>query len=320
MNLSLTKKYIYISLQSTNTILLIKPSGFGFNTETAESNAFQNKAEGELKDIQSKVNKEFDAFAQKLRDKGIHVLVFEDTELPRKPDAIFPNNWISFHPNGTIVLYPMAAPNRRHERRPDIIESLKNNFEVKKVIDLSHYENQNKFLEGTGSVVFDHDHKFAYASLSPRTHKDLFLEVCSLLDYKPVYFHSHDKKGKEIYHTNVMMCIGKSFVVVCLDSITDPEDQEKVIGSFALTGHKVIDITFDQMTKFAGNMLAVQKKNGQDILVMSQSAFDSLRNDQKKELEKLSELLPLSIPTIETIGGGSARCMMAEVFLPNLQA
>jgi hypothetical protein len=306
-------------MQTTKNILLIRPSNFVFNSETEASNAFQVKVSESEDVIKERAFAEFEAFASTLKSKGVNVLVFDDTQLPAKPDAIFPNNWVTFHSDGTVILYPMFAHNRRHERRKDIIDSLKNNFKVTNVVDLSKYEKENKFLEGTGSIVFDHDNKIAYACLSPRTNRELFVRVCDYLHYKPIYFYSHDKGGKEIYHTNVMMCIGEKFVVICLDSITNKQERENVLHSLSSTGHQIIDISFEQMNQFAGNMLAIKNNNEQNLLVLSQTSFDSLTTEQKVELEKYSKLIPLSIRTIETIGGGSARCMIAEVFLKPTQ-
>lgn len=303
-------------MQASNNVLLIRPSNFGFNTETAASNAFQIKINKSDEDIKQNKLQEFDAFVATLKAKAVNVLVFEDTINPAKPDAIFPNNWVTFHSDGTVILYPMFAVNRRLERRLDIIDSLKENFKVSKILDLSKYENENKYLEGTGSIIFDHDSKIAYACLSPRTDKELFVEVCDYLDYKPIYFYAHDKNKKEIYHTNVMMCIGEHFSVICLESISDEAEKALVFKSLTETGHQVIDISFEQMNNFAGNMLAIKRNNNKDILALSQSSYESLTAIQKGELEKYSELVPLSIKTIETIGGGSARCMIAEIFLP----
>lgn len=297
--------------QSTNNILLIRPANFGFNEETAQSNVFQNKTDFD----KQKVLSEFDAFAEKLKEKGVNVFVFDDTPSPPKPDAIFPNNWISCHPDGTVILYPMFAEDRRAERRNDIVEKLKESFKIREILDLSGHEAEGKFLEGTGSIVFDHKNKIAYACLSPRTDKELFIKVSEYLNYKPVHFHSYDKNEKEIYHTNVMMCIGEKFVVICLDSITDKQERELITLSLSETGHQIIDITFEQMNNFVGNMLVIQTNDNKSILALSQSSFDSLTTLQKKELEKFCELVPLSIKTIEIIGGGSARCMIEEVFL-----
>ena len=308
-------------MQSARNILLIKPSNFFFNPETAPSNAFQVTLDESAEAINEKAQKEFDEFARTLKAKGVNVFVFEDTPLPAKPDAIFPNNWVSFHADGTIILYPMQAPNRRHERRNDIIDSLKESFEIKYILDLSGYETQNRFLEGTGSIVFDHDNYIAYACLSSRTDKEIFTKVCDYLQYEAICFRSHDQNGKEIYHTNVMMCIGKNFSVICLDSITDEKEKELVIQRLTDTGHKIIDISFEQMNNFAGNMLTLRTCDDKTILALSQSSFDILTDQQKNQIGKYCEPVPLPIKTIETIGGGSARCMIAEIFLkPLLQS
>ncbi len=307
-------------MQATNNILLIRPSNFSFNPETVSTNAFQNEIKTNNNDlIRKNAIEEFNLFAEILKLKGVNVSIFDDTLLPAKPDAIFPNNWATFHSDGTVILYPMFAPNRRQERRQDILDSLKQNFKITNIIDFSNYEKENKFLEGTGSIVFDHENKIAYACLSSRTDKELFIKVSDLLQYQPVYFHASDKNGKEIYHTNVMMCIGEKFAIVCMDSITNEEEKEKVVTSLSRTGHQLIDITFEQINNFAGNMLALCTKENKNILVLSQCAFDSLSEIQKKELLKYTELVPISIKTIETIGGGSARCMIAEVFLKPIE-
>ncbi len=305
-------------MQCASTIFLIRPASFIYNNETAGSNAFQNKTGLTDVDANRKAAEEFQAFADKLKSKGVNVLVFDDTAHPQKPDAVFPNNWVSLHADGTVVLYPLFAPNRRLERRHDIVEALKKKFKVSRVIDLSKHEKETKFLEGTGSIVFDHVNKIAYACLSPRTHKELFIQLCEQLSYQPIYFYAHDPSGKEIYHTNVMMCVAEKFVVICLDSIADKVERKMMVRSFAQTEHEVIDISFGQMNRFTGNMLALQTNDNKNILALSQSSFDSLSGTQKQQIEKYCELVPLSIPTIETIGGGSARCMIAEVFLTSV--
>jgi hypothetical protein len=302
-------------MQTTNHILLVKPHHFSFNTETAGSNAFQHVVNDKEELIKQNVLIEFDNFSKTLTAKGVHVTVVNDTPLPQKPDAVFPNNWASFHADGTVILYPMYAPNRRHERRKDILDMLKKNFQVTNVLDLSIYEKENQFLEGTGSIVFDHAHQIAYACLSPRTDKALFIRTCDFLKYKPVYFFAHDQRGQQIYHTNVMMCVAEKFAVVCCDCITDKAERELVVKSLKDTCHDLLDITFEQMNKFAGNMLELKSNTGKGLLAMSQSAYDSLTPMQKKQIEQYCELTPLPITTIETIGGGSARCMIAEVFL-----
>jgi hypothetical protein len=303
-------------MQGTNNILLVRPAQFSYNKETADSNTFQRQTDQRAGELRENAFREFDVFAETLREKGVNVTVIEDTAFPHKPDAVFPNNWITFHPDGTVILYPMFAPNRRLERRADIVDALKEKFEVRQVIDLSHYEKENKFLEGTGSIVFDHVNKVAFACLSPRTDNELFIKVCRMLQYRPVPFHAYDRAGQEIYHTNVMMCVGTKFAVICLDSITRTEEREMVTQELKHGGHTIVDVSFAQTANFAGNMLSLTGKKGKNLLVMSQSAFNSLSPEQKQTLELRCELVPLSIKTIETIGGGSARCMIAEIYLP----
>ncbi len=298
-------------MRSAQNIFLVRPACFGFNVETAETNSFQNKTV--IDDLQKKVQAEFDAFAEALTNAGIGVTIFEDGPFPVKPDAVFPNNWISLHADGTMVLYPMCTPNRRAERRPEIIEELKKRFTIKNTIDLSGYEKEGRFLEGTGSIVFDHSNKVAYACLSPRTDKGLFVDLAGQLGHAPVSFTANDKNGTAIYHTNVMMCVSEGFAVICSDSISDKNEKRNVLSSLA-EGNDVIEISREQMSKFAGNTLGLKSKSGELILALSQSAFDSLTSDQKGRIEKYARLLPLAIPSIETIGGGSARCMIAEIF------
>lgn len=306
-------------MQSTNSILVVRPANFCFNAETAISNAFQNKPVESSETLMNKVLAEFDAMVRILESKGVNVVVIEDTPEPVKPDAIFPNNWISLHPNGEVVLYPMMTPNRRAERRIDILDTLKAQFEISLVTDVSSNENESKFLEGTGSIIFDHPHKKAYACLSPRTDKALFKEVCRHLGYEPISFKALDASGKEIYHTNVMMGIGSDVAIICSESIVDSEERDFVTKTLTTTNHQIIDISLDQVSQLAGNVLEVQSKSGAKYMAMSQSAFDSLKPDQLQALNKYCEPLPLAVPTIEGIGGGSVRCMMCEVFLPPLK-
>ena len=301
--------------QTTSDILLVKPSNFGFNAQTATSNAFQNELKESASSHADIALDEFDSFIKELQKHGMNPVVIDDSQIPVKPDAIFPNNWISMHEDGKVILYPMCAPNRRLERRNEIVDKISELFIVNEVIDLSSRENEGRFLEGTGSIIFDHDNRKAYACISPRTEETLFKEVCKILGYSPVIFHSLDENNVLVYHTNVMMCIGKGFAVICLETIKDSLEKENVINSLKTSVHEIIDISISQMKNFAGNMLALENNQGQSLLAMSQSAFDSLSNQQKISLEKYATLLPLSINTIETIGGGSARCMMAEIFL-----
>ena len=303
--------------QTTSTILMIRPVNFGFNEQTAGSNAFQNRnAEQQL--VQDKALQEFDAMVAKLRDNGVEVIVIQDTLEPHTPDSIFPNNWVSFHQDGKVFLYPMMAENRRLERREDIIIGLENEFKIKHVIDLSRFESENKFLEGTGSMVLDREHKLAYACLSPRTDKDVLDLFCLESGYKPVLFHAVDQGGMDIYHTNVLMCVGSNFVVICLESIKDTAEKLTVIETIAASQKQLIDIPFEQMNHFAGNMLEVENLQGEKLIVMSKSAWDSLNEQQKDKLSSFCKPVYSDISTIESNGGGSARCMMAEVHLPRV--
>lgn len=302
--------------QSTSTILMIRPVNFVFNEQTAGSNAFQNR-NAEQRRVQDKALQEFDRFVNLLRENSVEVIVIDDTAEPHTPDSIFPNNWVSFHNDGTVFLYPMMAENRRLERREDIIMLLENEFKVKHVIDLSHFEHENKFLEGTGSMVLDRENKIAYACLSPRTDKVVLDEFCKDSGYQSVLFYAVDQNGMNIYHTNVLMCIGSSYAVICLDSIRDEVEKQNVINSLQSTQKQIIAISFEQMNQFAGNMLEVQNKSGKSLLVMSKRAWDSLNYEQKAILSSFSKPIYSDISTIENNGGGSARCMMAEVHLPH---
>lgn len=296
---------------------MIRPVAFGFNAQTAESNTFQNR-DDDQQAVHQKAMQEFDGFVKVLRDNGVNVTVINDTPEPHTPDSIFPNNWISFHDNGDIFLYPMQAENRRLERREDIIRQLEENFKANHVIDLSRFEAKNQFLEGTGSMVLDRENRIAYACLSPRTNAEVLKAFCDYTGYKAITFDAFDQNGQAIYHTNVLMAIGSKFAVICLDSITNTSEKEAVINSLKSAGKEIIDITFDQMNHFAGNMLEVKNNDGDKLVVMSQAAFNSLSAEQKTALEKYGKLVYADINTIETNGGGSARCMMAEVHLEGL--
>ena len=300
--------------QSTANILMIRPVAFGFNAQTAESNAFQNR-DDDQQAVQQKAQQEFDGFVKVLRDNSVNVTVINDTPEPHTPDSIFPNNWVSFHDNGDIFLYPMQAENRRLERREDIICQLEESFKANHVIDLSKFEAKKQFLEGTGSMVLDRENKIAYACLSPRTDAEVLKAFCDYTGYTAVTFDAFDQNGQAIYHTNVLMAIGSKFAVICLDSITNITEKETVIKSLTSAGKEIIDITFNQMNHFAGNMLEVKSKTRETLVVMSHAAFQSLTDEQKSSLEKYGKLVYADITTIETNGGGSARCMMAEVHL-----
>ncbi len=305
---------INLRKQTTPHILMIKPVGFDFNAETAVNNAFQQKGSNE--NAQQKAATEFDGFVQKLTDAGVDIMVVQDTPVPHTPDSIFPNNWISFHQDGSLILYPMYAANRRAERKAQVVAAIASRFEIGNHIDFTDAEQQNKFLEGTGSMVLDRENKIAYACLSPRTDKQLFEDWCIQTQYTPCSFYSVDETGGEIYHTNVMMCVADKFVVICLDSIRKAEERKQVVDTISKSGKKIIEINYNQMNHFAGNMLQVENKSGEKILVMSSQAYHALSPEQVKQLENFNRILHADLTTIETNGGGSARCMMAEIFLP----
>ncbi|MCK8492950.1 arginine deiminase-related protein [Spirosoma sp. RP8] len=297
---------------------MIRPVNFGFNTETADSNAFQNRdLAAQAKDVaQEDAQREFNEMARQLQAMGVEVMIYDDTTDPYTPDSIFPNNWVSFHASGKVVLYPMQAANRRLERRPDIINDLAERFDVANIIDLTYFEQEGKFLEGTGSLVLDRMNRVAFAGLSPRTHPDVLAEFARRTGYRTVSFQAADANGNAVYHTNVLMCIGDTFAVVCLSAITDPDERLMVRQELERLQKRVIDISLEQMANFAGNMLMVQTQKGQKLLVMSTRAYQSLTPKQIDLLDDYVTLLHFDLSTIEGNGGGSARCMMAEVHLP----
>lgn len=302
---------------TTSHILMIRPVNFGYNEQTAESNAFQ-KPDADQQKVQENALAEFDAFVRLLRDNGVEVTVIEDTPEPHTPDSIFPNNWVSFHENSDVFLYPMQAENRRLERREDIIRKLEERFKVNHVIDLSRFEKQGQFLEGTGSMVLDRENKIAYACVSPRTDEEVLDTFCEHAGYKPLLFNAVDQNGKAIYHTNVLMAIAAKYVVICLEAIADDDEMEAVIDAIAESEKEIIAISFGQMQHFAGNMLEVYNDKGESLIVMSQAAWQSLDDEQKEVLSSFSKPVYADISTIEKNGGGSVRCMMAEVGLPLL--
>jgi hypothetical protein len=304
--------------QTTAHILMVRPSNFGFNEETAANNAFQSRdARMSAQEMRERAVAEFDAFVYKLRAAGVDVLVVEDSADPIKPDAVFPNNWVTFHQEGFVVTYPMFAPTRRLERQEFIIDAvLQKGFHSDARFHFEDNEGRNRFLEGTGSIIFDHQHRLAYACLSPRTDADLLEDLCQKIAYQKVVFHALDAQGQDIYHTNVMMALGETFVVIALDSVRDSLERQQLEAKFRETGKEIIAISLEQMNAFAGNMLQVKNMEGQTILVMSSTAYQALTPEQMTQLEGHTQLLHSPINTIETYGGGSARCMMAEVFLP----
>ncbi|WP_396603153.1 citrulline utilization hydrolase CtlX [Algibacter sp. R77976] len=307
--------------QTTNTILMVRPVNFRMNEQTAVNNYYQETIDGVLPDtINAKAQNEFDTYVDKLRAVGVNVVVVNDRIETDTPDSIFPNNWVSFHENGDVGLYPMFAENRRLERREDILETLEEKgFVIKNVIDYTSAEEEHVFLEGTGSVILDRVNRKAYCALSPRADEDLFIEFCEDFEYSPVIFNSYQTVNgarKAIYHTNVMMCIAETFAVICLSSIDDKKERKQVVKHLKEDGKAIIDITEKQVNNFAGNMLQVKGANNERFLIMSQAAYDVLTESQIKILEKHTKIVSSSLKTIETCGGGSARCMMAEVFLP----
>lgn len=306
---------IVMEPQTTSDVLMIRPAGFASNPQTAASNRFQIKA-SEAADTAAALS-EFDHVVNSLSHAGVRVHVFEDTLEPRTPDSLFPNNWFSTHADGTIVIYPMLAPNRRLERRMDVFESLSRaeGFHVREVIDLSEHEQRNRFLEGTGSLVLDRPHRIAYACLSPRTDIDLLGEFAQRLDYDLVAFDARDAEQTPVYHTNVVMAVGTNWAAVCLDAIAVHE-QTSVSDQLTVTGHQVISLTRAQMHSFAGNMLELLTRSGEAVIVLSNTALQALTSEQRAMLESHAALVAVKIPTIERVGGGSVRCMLAEIFLP----
>ena len=307
--------------QTTNTILMVRPTSFRANEQTAVNNHYQQEMNDVAqKTLEVKAQAEFDAFVEKLRSIGVNVVVFDAKDGLDTPDSHFPNNWISFHENGMVGLYPMFAENRRLERREDVLDLLEiEGFKIENIIDYTSAEEQHLFLEGTGSLLLDRVNRKAYCALSERADEGLFIEFCEDFEFTPIVFTAHqsvDGVRKPIYHTNVMMCLGEDFAVICLSSIDDKKERKNVIKHLKEDGKEIIDITEKQLTKFAGNMLQVKGKDDKSYLIMSQSAFDSLTPSQLKTIEKYTEIVSSSLDIIEACGGGSARCMMAEVFLP----
>ncbi|GAC1668843.1 MAG: arginine deiminase-related protein [Steroidobacteraceae bacterium] len=297
---------------------MVRPANFGFNPETAASNAFQRSpGSPAAADLQALAQSEFDSVAAALQHAGVEVLIAADTPNPVKPDAVFPNNWVSFHFDGTVALYPMLAHNRRAERRDDILGQVvrRGGFRVTRTVDLTHREAEGKYLEGTGSLVLDRANHVAYASLSPRTDLDVLGEFAQLLDYELVTFGAEDGLGQPVYHTNVVMAIGSRFAVVCGEAIALPSHRAAVFDRLRTTGHDIVDITRRQMQEFAGNLLELSRPRGV-LVTLSVRAWGSLESAQRRRLESHAEMMPVSIPTIEAIGGGGVRCMLAELHLP----
>ncbi len=303
--------------QLADTVFMVRPAHFAYNPETAENNAFQDHRGAEdYEAIRKRAQEEFDQFVKKLRAAGIQVLVGLDDPDVAKPDAVFPNNWISFHRDGSVVTYPMLAESRRIERNEKYIHSIEHTHVIKKRYRLEVYEEQGWFLEGTGSLVLDRVQKIAYACLSPRTDIRLLDEWCTLFGYRKCVFHASDKEDKAIYHTNVMMALGTDFVVLCADTVRLPDERKILFDTLRQSGKRIIEITLEQMYAFAGNMLQLANTDGESFIVMSEQAYRSLRADQILDLERSAKILFSPIYNIERYGGGSVRCMMTEVFLP----
>ena len=299
---------------------MVRPKHFNFNKETAENNHFQKEEKNITEiEIRDKAIKEFNSFSKLLIKKGIEVKIFNDRNDIITTDSVFPNNWISFHENGDVFLYPMYSKNRRKERRSDIIKELINmGYYVKSTIDLTYFEKENKFLEGTGSMVLDRENKICYAAVSERTNNDLLIEFCSRTEFELVSFKSYQSVGnerKEIYHTNVIMCVADKYAIICLESVDNKKEKEKIIEKLKDTNKRIIKISEDQCSKFAGNMLQVENVKNEKFLIMSESAYNSLDNKQIATINEFNEIIYSDLKTIEKLGGGSARCMIAENFL-----
>ena len=303
--------------QSANSVLMIRPSRFYPNPETASDNAFQRNADRDSNALTLMARKEFDAAVQTLRAAGINVHVFEDTTEPEKPDAVFPNNWISTHNDGRIALFPMYSVLRRRERRQDIVEELRKHYRVTDVIDYSTFEDEGCCLEGTGSLVFDHVNKIAYVSLSNRSNPMVIQRFAQDFGYEPIIFTSIGSNGQPIYHTNVMMCIGTAFAMVGLEMIPNKAERQKVRVRLEKTGKEIVELTADQIANFAGNAIELHDKHGEKLLVLSTRAAQALTEEQRETLTRYARFVPLELPTIE-LGGGSARCMIATIHLPRL--
>ncbi len=308
--------------QTTNTILMIRPVNFRMNEQTAVNNYFQEDLDLKNSEINKKAQDEFDAFVENLRAVGVNVIVEEDDKLNDTPDSIFPNNWVSFHENGDVALYPMFAENRRKERREELLTRLEEEgFEINNIVDYTSAEEDHIFLEGTGSILLDRANGKAYCALSARADEELFIEFCEDFDYFPVIFTAFqtvDEQRLPIYHTNVMMCLAETFAVICLDSIDDKKERKNVVEHLKKDGKEVIAITEAQMQQFAGNMLQIRGADDKRYLVMSKAAHESLTSNQIAKLSMHCAILYSDLETVETCGGGSARCMMAEVFLPKV--
>ncbi|MGY1447753.1 citrulline utilization hydrolase CtlX [Pseudomonas chlororaphis] len=305
-------------MQTTNTVLMIRPTRFSFNQDTAANNRFQRPAACS-EDVQIKALQEFDGYVAALRAEGVTVMVHNDAEAPHTPDSIFPNNWWSSHPDGTLVLYPMQGHNRRLERDKGVLDWLREEYRVERLLDLSSLEQQEVFLEGTGSMVLDREQRICYAGYSTRTHARALDQLVAHLGYELCAFNAVDRQGVAIYHTNVMMSVGSRLAVACLESLCDAGERRALRSRLESSGKQIMALSWDQLESFAGNMLEVRNAAGEPLLVMSRTAWNSLDSEQRRLVERHARPLPVNIDTIERIGGGSARCMLAEVYLPQRQ-
>lgn len=295
-------------------VFLVRPSRFGFNPETAGSNAFQERSEMDADEVSRRAREEFDRFAESLRSEGVEVVVAEDPTEPHTPDSVFPNNWFSTHPDGTLVLYPMEAPARRLERVPSHVELIRESCNAETLIDLTLHEAEGRFLEGTGSLVIDHDTRTAFACVSSRTDPDLAREWSEATGHKLLLFKAYGAEGTPVYHTNVLMCVGRGFAVLCSEAISDRDELEAVEEALESSGKELVPITLAQMEEFAGNLLQLETPGGEPLLVMSSRARKALTDDQVSGIERHTSIADFAIPTIEQCGGGSVRCMIAELY------
>ena len=301
--------------QASNSALLVRPASFGFNPETATTNAFASGVESG--DVSQAALAEFESVVRRLSEAGIEVLVLDDLPDPPKPDAIFPNNWVSFHADGTMVLYPMESPTRQRERQAERLRALleERGFQISRTVDLSHHERHGRFLEGTGSLILDRPERRAFASFSPRTDPHVIADFDDRLDYSTLLFDAHDRSGRPIYHTNVLLSLGTRFAVLCSEALTD-EYRPVLIDEIEASGRTVIDVDFDQLRNFACNLIELENGGGEPLIAISSAAIASLRPDQQQRLESFGELIAFDVPTIERVGGGSIRCMIADIHLP----
>lgn len=302
-------------MSTASTILMVRPAAFGYNEETATDNFFQHRPGGSQQSVQEMALLEFDRMTDTLRAAEVDLLIIEDTATPPKPDAIFPNNWLSTSPAGKLFVFPMSSPARRAEKREEILQQLAARFKVSDLQDWTEFEAEGRFLEGTGSMVVDHDHQMIYAAISERTNLSVLEKFAATNGYQAIVFLATDPEGRPVYHTNVMMALGEQFAVLCEEAIEEEWELIAVRQLLESTQHTIIPISREQMKQFAGNMLEVRNRKGEAILVLSQTAFDALREEQRQQLGQFARLLPVAVPTIEQAGGGSVRCMMAEIFL-----